>query len=102
MEKNSRQKQNEDQQKGRTKNESLRRLDIYCLGQLESLLGVPREDLKVAAREGTSLYKPGLLVKPPLPFAKKHVISRSRRLDKPAQKLSRIQKRIYQRLLAPL
>ncbi len=100
MAQNSR--QNQDQRKGQTKNKSLRRLDIYCLGQLETRLGVPREDLKVATRERTSLYKPGLLVKPPLPFAKKHVISKSRKLDKPAERLSRIQKRIYQRLLAPL
>src|SRR5256885_555928 len=84
------------------KSKSLCPLNLYCVGQLESLLGVTRKELRAAARDRTSLYKPGYLVKPPLPFAKKRRIPKSRNLNKPAKELRRIQKQIYRNLLAPL
>src|SRR2546430_2061240 len=94
--------QNRPDQLKRKTSESVRPLNLYCVGQLESLLGVTREELKAFDRDRGSLYKSGLLVKPPLPFAKKRLTPKSRKLDKPAMGLSRIQKKIYRKLLAPL
>jgi hypothetical protein len=99
MAKNSRQRL---EQRKEEKGESPRRLSLYCIGQLERILGVTRAELKAAAHGRTSLYKPRVLIKPPLPFAKKRPIPKRRNLDNPAKELRRIQKRIYQKLLAPL
>src|SRR5437868_2627349 len=95
-------RQKRDRQKVRRESEGPRRLNLFCIGQLESLLGATRDELKSAARDQTSLYNAGLIIKPALPFAKKHPIGKTRNLDKPVKQLSRIQKEIYRNLLAPL
>src|SRR5712692_4903336 len=78
------------------------KLNLYSMGKLEFLLGVPREALRTLAATAGGHYEPFDQRKKPRPFQKAPLSQKVRRIDNPIGPLKRIQRAINRNLLSPL
>ena len=75
---------------------------IVSLSDLEFRLGIPRETLRQLAASGDEEYAPFKQLKQPKPFQRAPHPTKVRDIDNPSKQLKFVQKRIADKLLAPI
>jgi RNA-directed DNA polymerase len=87
---------------GGQKNSQPDKLNLYSMGKLEFLLGVPRAAIRTLAANAGGNYEPFDQRKKPRPFQKAPLSAKVRKIDNPTKPLKTIQRAINRNLLSTL